>query len=378
MAAIASDLGSLFHLTQTGQRGARGQGIREDGTATSLSAVQDGDGSDRVSEITNGRVSVKDTARIGTQNAPDVPETQATDGDDMSDKDALKTTDADQLEGDEVEISENESRASHEASNVGVPETEAGDITRARSAQKYSNVGVPDTEAGDITRARSAQKGSNVGVPETEAGDIGRDRSAQTYSNVGVPETEAGDITRARSTQKGSNVGVPETEAGDIGRDRSAQKYSNVVLSETDVEKRASGHDIAPDDLAVLLDQEHVHSSNTGLGLARAMSQDEEMGSVLDTASFDLEDMEVDRSCMSQLISEIAPLDGMEGLYSVGKADWRMEGLYSVDKADWRKSDDGVQQTESRGQNGDNGFENTRVSSADRMVINMTTHGLLS
>ena len=258
MAALVSELASLFHLTQAGERVARGLGIREDGTVTSLSAVPDDDGGESVSEITTDGASVKDTV---TRKTSDVPELDVTN--DSSDKDALKTLDAGKLEGEEVGITESESRASHQTSNV-----------------------------------------------------------------------------------------VPETE-GDVSGDRSAQKSSDVGLPETDVERSETGHDISPD---VLLDQEQVQSADTGLGVARAMSQDEEIRSLLDSASLDMEDMEGETDCVSQLISDIVPLDGVED-------------LYSVSRAHWRTSDDGVRQTESRGISEDNGFESTRVSTADLVMI---------
>ena len=259
MAALVSKLASLFHLTQAGERVARGLGIREDGTVTSLSAVPDDEGGESVSEITTDGVSVKDTV---TQKTHDVPENDDTDANDTSDKDALKTTDAGKLRADEVGMIESESRASHQTSNA-----------------------------------------------------------------------------------------VLETE-GDVSGDRSAQKSSDVGLSETDVE-RSMVHDISPD---VLLDHELVQSADTVLNVARAVSQDEELRSLLDSASFDMEDMEGETDCVSQLISDIVPLDGMED-------------LYSVSRAHWRTSDDGVRQTESRGISEDNGFESTRVSTADLVMI---------
>ena len=260
MAALVSELASLFHLTQAGERVARGLGIREDGTVTSLSAVPDVEGGESVSEITTDGVSVKDTV---TQKTPGVTENDDTDGHDRSDKDALKTSDAGKLEADEVGITESESRASHQTPNVG-----------------------------------------------------------------------------------------PETE-GDVSGDKSAQKSSDVGLSETDVERSVTAHDISPD---VLLDQELVQSVDTMLNVATSMSQDEELRSLLDSASLDMEDMEGETDCVSQLISDIVPLDGMEG-------------LYSVSRAHWRTSDDGVRQTESRWLSEDNGFESTRVSTADLVMI---------
>ena len=206
MAAVAPERGSLFHLTQSGEKGVRGHRIGGKGSDTSLLETQDVDRGDRgdsgycVTEKTPDAVSLNDFGQNVTRKTTNVVMSQREVSDENDSRYSIvwRSSDAGLLETDDVELLESERNESQQAGNAGFLETD--DVERGKS--------VPRNDLDVLLDQELVQSyDSGLGVPR----EVSHDEGFRSRSDTSLMEN----IVRLESVSQQDIVPLEEVVGHD-------------------------------------------------------------------------------------------------------------------------------------------------------------------